>query len=53
MMYSIFSWLKNQIDNLFVDHDNIKRFFRIEYGIDADRAYSHWLINRELLNKIS
>ena len=52
MMYEIFSWFKNQIDSMFIDHDSIKRFFRIEYGMDADLAYRHWLVNREFLNKI-
>ena len=48
---NIIKWLKVKINARFEDHDNIRRFFRAEYGQDAEIAYYLWQTKRELYTK--
>lgn len=51
MVEKIISWLKAKINSRFEDSDNVQRFFRAEYGRDAEIAYRHWQDKREFYTK--
>lgn len=48
---NIFNWLKKKINERFEDRENIMRFFRAEYGRDAEIAYNLWITKREMYTK--
>lgn len=47
----IVSWLKRKLHQRFEDKENIQRFFRAEYGKDAEIAYHMWITRREMYTK--
>lgn len=47
----IINWLKDKINERFEDRENIQRFFRAEYGRDAEIAYHMWITKREMYTK--
>lgn len=49
---AILNWLKNKINYRFADHESMERFFRTEYGRDADIAYHQWATTRRILNRV-
>lgn len=48
---NVLNWLKKKINERFEDRENIMRFFRAEYGRDAETAYNLWITKRELYTK--
>lgn len=46
IIMSMLNLLNSKLSNWFIDHDTVQRFFRIEYGQDADAAYTYWTKTR-------
>lgn len=50
MLKLLVNQIKTKINQFFEDGEEAKRFFRVEYGPNADIAYHHWQAHRKLLN---